>query len=141
MKILEILTKKRILGNLGEESAAKFLKKNGYRILERNYVEEGYEVDIIARKNDILAFVEVKARTIGHESPYESRPAASVTPDKQRKIIKVASRYKRRYGEEAKMRFDIIEVFFEEGKNKPKEIKHLIGTFNVNTAYERFVPR
>ena len=138
MKILEILTPKRLLGNLGEDSAAKFLRKNGYRVLERNYVDEGYEVDIIARKQDILAFVEVKSRTIGHENPREPRPASAVTADKQRKILKVASRYKRRYGEGLKMRLDIIEVFFEEGKKKPKEIKHLIGAFDANTAYRKY---
>ena len=138
MKILEILTPKRLLGNLGEDSAAKFLRKSGYRILKRNYVDGGYEVDIIARKQDILAFVEVKSRTIGHENPREPRPASAVTADKQRKILKVASRYKRRYGEGLKMRLDIIEVFFEEGKKKPKEIKHLIGAFDANTAYRKY---
>ena len=138
MKILEILTPKRLLGNLGEDSAAKFLRKNRYRILKRNYVDGGYEVDIIARKQDILAFVEVKSRTIGHENPREPRPASAVTADKQRKILKVASRYNRRYGEGLKMRLDIIEVFFEEGKKKPKEIKHLIGAFDANTAYRKY---
>ena len=138
MKILEILTPKRLLGNLGEASAAKFLRKSGYRILERNYVDEGHEVDIIARKQDILTFVEVKSRTIGHENPREPRPASAVTADKQRKILKVASRYKRRYGEGLKMRFDIIEVYFEEGEKKPKEIKHLIGAFDANTAYRKY---
>ena len=138
MKILEILTPKRLLGNLGEASAAKFLRKNGYRILKRNYVDGGYEVDIIARKQDVLAFVEVKSRTIGHENPREPRPASAVTADKQRKILKVASRYKRRYGEGLKMRFDIIEIYFEEGEKKPKEIKHLIGAFDANTAYRKY---
>ena len=136
MKILEILTPKRLLGNLGEDSAAKFLRKNGYRVLERNYVDEGYEVDIIARRQDILAFVEVKSRTIGHENPREPRPASAVTPEKQRRIIRAAKAYVAHHPTDKKIRFDIVEVYYdgEGSKRRVREINHLEGAFNVNTA-------
>ncbi len=136
MKILEILTEKRKTGNIGETAAAKFLKKQRYKILARNFATDDAEIDIIASRDNIIAFIEVKTRTIGHESPKEPRPASAVTPEKQRKIIKAASLYLSRYERGKRSRFDIIEVFLEENEKKPKEIKHLIGTFDLNTAYK-----
>ena len=85
MKILEVFTKNRIIGNLGEREAVKHLRKSGYRILEKNYVALGYEIDVIARKKNVTAFVEVKARNVKHLGHYEARPASAVTPEKQRK--------------------------------------------------------
>ena len=89
MNILKILTEKRLKGNLGERAAAKYLKKKGYKILERNLVANGNEIDIVAfdKKRNTVVFTEVKARSIRGIGSFESRPAASVTPEKQRKII------------------------------------------------------
>ncbi|MBO5316703.1 MAG: YraN family protein [Clostridia bacterium] len=137
MKILEILTQKRKTGNIGEAAAAKYLKKQGYRILERNFSTDNAEIDIIAKKDNLIAFVEVKTRTLGHESPREPRPASAVTQEKQRKIIRAASYYLSRNRQIARSRFDIIEVFLEENRKNPKEIKHLLGTFDLNTAYTK----
>lgn len=137
MKILEILTPKRLTGNIGENAAAKHLKRQGYSILERNYSTDNAEIDIIAKKDNLIAFVEVKTRTLGHESPKEPRPASSVTPEKQRKIIRAASHYLSRHKYSLRSRFDIIEVFLEEKTKKPQEIKHLVGTFDLNTAYSK----
>ena len=88
MNILKILTEARKTGNFGERAAARYLKKNGYRIVRKNYTAADAEIDIIARKGQMLSFVEVKARNINNVGGIESRPAASVTPEKQRKIIK-----------------------------------------------------
>ena len=136
MKILEILTPKRLLGNLGEDSAAKFLRKNGYRVLERNYVDEGYEVDIIARRQDILAFVEVKSRTIGHENPREPRPASAVTPEKQRRIIRAAKAYVAHHPTDKKIRFDIVEVFLIGGQRPI--IRHHRSAFGMHEGTHRW---
>ncbi len=135
MKILEILTQKRIIGNIGEKFAADYLKKQGYKILERNYVAKGYEIDIIAECDRTVAFVEVKTRTLGHKDPREARPAAAVTTEKQRKIIKAASYYKSMYASDMRARFDIIEVYLEKTKEtkKPKEIKHIISAFDISS--------
>ena len=51
------------LGKLGEELAVDFLEKNGYEILETNWVFDKAEIDVIAQKNGILAVVEVKTRS------------------------------------------------------------------------------
>ena len=137
MNILKIGTRNRTIGNLGERAAAKFLKKNGYKIIEKNYVMQDAEIDIIARKKDILAFVEVKTRSMKWLGLKEARPASSVTPEKQRKILKVASRFIGYKYTDMKKRFDVIEVYIdsEDGKDIIKEIRHLENTFDINTAY------
>ena len=136
MNILKVLTERRITGNFGEDAAAKHLKKHGYRILERNYVALGNEIDIIAKSKDSLIFVEVKTRTVGHESELESRPAASVNYEKQRKIISAASYYLSQNEYNPKLfglnvRLDVIEVYIktENGKRKTDKICHIEGAF------------
>ena len=139
MKILELLTPKRKTGNLGEAAAVKHLKRNRYKILEKNYVSGNHEIDIIARRGDVIAYVEVKARTVSCNNRFEPRPASAVTPAKQRAIISAASYYHKACGEGLKARFDVIEVYLEDtahGK-KVKSTVHLEGTFSKDTAYAR----
>ena len=137
MKILEILTERRKTGNIGERAGEKLLKKNGYKILARNYTAFDAETDIIAMKDGTVAFIEVKTRTLGHLDAREVRPAAAVNPEKQRKLIKCAKAFmSTNYELQGKMRFDIIEVYLTE-KKKIAEIKHLISAFNYNTAYQK----
>ena len=139
MKILEIKTVKRLLGNFGERAACRYLKRNGYRIVKRNFVADSHEIDIIASNKDTLVFVEVKTRTIGKESPNEPRPASSVTPEKQRAIISAAKMYAAFNPTNKKKRFDVIEVYIKDNLKRKRvaEIKHLVNTFNVNTAFPK----
>ena len=133
MEILKIKTEKRRLGDLGERAAAKYLRTHGYKILERGYVGEDSEIDIICSSRDTVAFVEVKTRSVEAESPMEERPASAVTPEKQRKILKAAAIYRSFNPSDKKMRFDVVEVLVREGK--VERINHLIGTFDRDTAY------
>lgn len=133
MNILKVLTEKRKTGNAGENAAAKYLRKHGYRILERNYEALGAEIDIIAKNREYYVFVEVKTRTLGHQSPKEPRPASSVTPDKQKKIITVAKWYLGTVPKGRKIRFDIVEVYLDE-KREVQRIMHLENAFNYNTS-------
>ena len=139
MNILKILTPKRIVGNFGEKEAARFLRRSGYRILEQNYIACGSEIDVIARKKGVTAFIEVKTRNVKSLGGKEARPASSVTPEKQRKIIKAASRYNGRNPSDTRLRFDVIEVYIEDGERgtKVKEIKHLEGAFDLNSAFDK----
>lgn len=139
MNILKILTPKRIVGNFGEKAAARMLRRKGYRILEQNYIAKNAEIDIIASKKDVTVFVEVKTRSIENVGGIEARPASSVTPEKQRKIIKAAGRYTSHHTVKTRLRFDVIEVYIERVKDKPrvKEIKHLEGAFDLNSAYDK----
>ena len=136
MKILEILTPKRLLGNFGERAAARYLRKHGYLIIERNYVADSAEIDIIAERDGVRAFVEVKTRTYKEPSPTTSRPAAAVNREKRRKIIDCARTYNARHYKECRSRFDVIEVYTEQAgiRTKVKEIKHIIAAFDKNSA-------
>ena len=138
MKILEILTLKRFVGNLGEREAARFLRKKGYKILKKNYVAHGAEIDIIAKKDNVTAFVEVKTRNVNSLGHKEARPGSSVTPEKQRKIIKAAAHFSCHYPQNTRLRLDVIEVYVEgtDKRLKVKEIKHIEGAFDKNTAFD-----
>ncbi len=139
MNILKILTPKRKLGNTGEDMACKYLKRKGYRILERNYVALNKEIDIIASINDITVFVEVKTRTAGRINPNEPRPASAVTPQKQRDIIKAARCYIARSRPEGRIRFDVIEILARSDGNRTdaEKIHHIESAFNYNSSYDR----
>ena len=136
MKILEILTPLRKKGNLGERVAAKYLKRCGYKILHRGYVANGHEIDIIAESREVVAIVEVKSRSQGSSGTYESRPAASVTPEKQRAIISAAKYFLSTKSPGKPVRLDVIEVYLEntKGRDKVTDIRHLKAAFDLNTA-------
>ena len=98
------------LGRRGEELALRFLKKQGYRIIDRNYVCKLGEMDIIARERDTLVFVEVKARTSTAFGP----PQLAVNSSKQRQLSKVALSFlKENRLEDAKARFDVVAILFK----------------------------
>ncbi|MBQ1596030.1 MAG: YraN family protein, partial [Clostridia bacterium] len=77
------------LGNLGEDYACEVLEGLGYEVLDRNVRSRFGEIDIIARKEGFLCFVEVKTRSEGSMG----RPVESVTRSKQQKIIKTTEYY------------------------------------------------
>ena len=106
------------LGKAGEDAAAKYLKKAGYTIVERNFRTSFCEVDIIARKGDILAFVEVKTR-LGEKF---GRPCEAVTPAKQRLYFRAADCYFANRPVDVVVRFDVIEVL-------RGEINHIENAF------------
>lgn len=96
-----------ITGNSGEDLACGYLKRNGYKILDRNYRNDIGEIDIIAKYKGVIVFVEVKCRT----SDYFGMPKEAVGLYKQNKIRMVALGYLKykRLGEPV-IRFDVIEV-------------------------------
>lgn len=112
-------------GKTGESEAAKYLRKNGYQILERNYRKTYGEIDIIAQKGENVAFVEVKTR----KNNAYGTPAEFVTVQKQKKIIKAAYTYIQEHELDAEFTFDIVEVYFD-GK-KINEINHIINAFYI----------
>ena len=140
MKILKIKTPKRELGTLGEKMDKRYLRKNGYKIRKMNFVADGHEIDIIAESRDVVAIVEVKTRSKGHIGSYESRPAASVTPEKQRSIISAAKCFLGQKTPGKPIRLDVIEVYLEniKGKDRVAGIKHLEAAFNLDTARTGF---
>ena len=138
MKILELLTPKRKIGPRGEAVAVRALKKKGYKILKRNYVAAGYEIDIICENKTTLAFVEVKTRTESEKSSWESRPAAAITPEKQRKIISAAKYFLATSNLQKHVSLDVIEVYLDKNM-KTQKVVHMENAFNLDTAYNRKV--
>ena len=80
---------KRVTGSFNEQRAAEYLIDNGYTILERNFSCKKGEIDIIAKKDNMIVFVEVKYRS----SPRYGLSYEAVTPKKQHTIINVAKHY------------------------------------------------
>ncbi len=77
------------LGAVGEEIAAKWLQKKGYRILARNWKTRQGEIDIVCRDKKTLVFVEVKTRREGGRT----LPGEALTKEKQKRLIRAASAY------------------------------------------------
>ncbi len=99
------------LGKLGEEQAMARLKKEGYRVLERNYRNTFGEIDIIAQDGKTLCFVEVRTRT----KDWHGHPFESISVIKQRKIIRAAQAYlAREDAEDTDARFDVVAVIPDE---------------------------
>lgn len=100
-------------GRLGELEAARFLERNGYRILERNFRCRSGEIDIIARQGDTLVFVEVKTRA----GEAFGSPEESVGGGKQRRMALAASYYLEKTGcHDTDARFDVVAVELKEGR-------------------------
>lgn len=99
---------KKELGRFGEEIASRYMEKEGYEILERNFRCRIGEVDIIAQKDNEIAFIEVKART----SDEFGLPREAVDTKKQNVIRKVAAVYLlSAKGKDKQPRFDVMEVY------------------------------
>ena len=120
------LSAKSAAGRRGENAAAAHLKRHGYRVLECNFTTRRGEVDIVAFRDGVLAFVEVRSQT----EPALIDPLATVTRRKQLRVIKAAQAYCAARGlprEDVALRFDVITVLFAEGR-KPK-VEHVENAF------------
>lgn len=110
------------LGELGEGLAVEELEKNGYKIVERNWRYKKAEVDIIARKNNILAIVEVKTRS----SDYMGNPQDFVSPKKIKMLVEAINEYVVSKDLEVEVRFDIIAIIKNENQ---LTLEHLEDAF------------
>ena len=97
------------IGRLGEDITARWLENRGWEILERNWRCPYSEVDIIARQNAIVAFVEVKTRTCG----YLASPLEAISPIKQQKLLKAAWLWMEQSGNQEQPRFDAVAVVID----------------------------
>ena len=110
------------LGKFGEELAVDFLQKNGYDILETNWVFQKAEIDIIAQKENILAIVEVKTRS----SIEFGLPQDFVKPKKIQLLVKAVNEYVISNDLDVEVRFDIIAISKED---KQFKIEHIEDAF------------
>jgi putative endonuclease len=110
------------LGSEGEELAVDFLLKNDYEIIERNYRFDKAEVDIIARKKEVLAIIEVKTRSTADFG----NPQDFVKPKQIQRLVKAVDEYVTANDLDVEVRFDIIAIVREGKKFK---IEHLENAF------------
>ena len=105
------------LGILGEKIARKYLEKKGYQILDRNYSSKFVsgpqrgEIDIVAKKSDIISFVEVKTLEDSGE-PFAISPEEKFNLAKKRKIIKMAEGWlmEKKIPFDSKWQIDVISI-------------------------------
>ena len=124
------------IGRLGETYAAKFLKKQGYRVLEKNRHQSHNEIDLIVCDKQYLVFVEVKARSVSEDLylTYGS-PASAVDRQKQRRTVRAAQAYLASCKERHKKkqpRMDVVEVFLEKETYRLLKINHITNAFGVS---------
>ena len=118
-------------GNVGEEYTVRYLKKNGYRILERNFRLKCGEIDIIAQKGEYIIFTEVKTRAAN----FLARPYEAVDRRKIAKIFKTAAIYIAQNQLDAYFRFDVSEVFTDSNSGKVTGINYIENAFEGD-SYE-----
>jgi putative endonuclease len=119
---------KKILGREGEDRAAQFLKKQGYKILERNYSTPQGEIDLIALHRGEVVFVEVKTRSNEAYGP----PELAVNPRKQQRMIKAALGYiKYKKLHQVPCRFDVVAI----SAATEKEIDLIENAFEMDRTH------
>ena len=111
------------VGRWGEQAASDYLEKSGYTILERNFRSAHGEIDLIAQQDNILVFVEVKARS----SNRYGAPEFSVTPRKQQHILSAAQEYVLAHPEFRTWRVDVIAVEGETGEAKIRHFENVVS--------------
>ena len=94
------------LGRSGEDLAAAYLVKLGYEILHRNWRKSHYEIDIVATKDGLLHFVEVKTRTLGHPI----LPEQNVNRKKIADLLKGAEAFLNAFRQYKDFRIDILSI-------------------------------
>ena len=102
----------RAKGNLAEEKASEFLLESGYSVLERNFYSRFGEIDIIAIKDEVVHFVEVKSG-VDYESAVQN-----ITPQKLSRLTKTVDTYRKKNSLDLDFMMDAIIV-------TPKNIEHI----------------
>lgn len=118
---------RRILGDRGERAAIRFLKKQGFRILERQHRNVFGEIDIVALDKEHIVFIEVKTRT----TDQLGQPFEAVDRGKQQKLTRTALGWlkkKRRLNQSA--RFDVISILWADSAAEP-QIQHFRHAFEA----------
>jgi putative endonuclease len=117
---------KQALGKEGERIAEQYLKKKGYKVVERNYRCAAGEVDLIVLDRRVIVFVEVKTRS-GHQF---GTPLEAVAPRKQRKMMLAAQFFlsqKKLHQRDA--RFDVVGISWP---GREPTVEHVVNAFELS---------
>jgi len=118
-------TEKQKIGQIGEDEACQYLEKNGYKVIERNYLKKWGEIDIITKKSNKLHFIEVKSvsRDLSHdvirETPKDSyNPEDNMHPWKLQRLGRTIESYllEREVSDEVEWQFDLVTVYIDTNK-------------------------
>lgn len=138
------------IGKIGEETACKFLMKQGYQVILRNYLKKWGEIDIIAKKDRVTYFIEVKTvskdlslgsnannsvsresgkdlkKDVKHETSDDYRPEDNIHPWKLKRLSRVIQTYliENNIGEDCNWQFDAVTVFLD-AKNKLAKVDYI----------------
>ena len=125
-------TSQMATGERGEKFAARYLRRNGYRILVRRFKTRAGEIDIVCRHGEWLVFVEVKTR----KSDDYGAPSEAVTKEKQKHMSRVALEYLRLLDNpRLHFRFDIVEVILQDGARRPTDIRLIQNAFDLSEPF------
>ena len=112
-------------GELGERIAARWLEKTGWKILARRYRSGRRDIDVVAERDGLIAFVEVKARS-GDEF---GDPVEAVNRRKQRELTKSAQTWIDRHGRSGESyRFDVVGILL---RDRRVLVRHVPGAFEI----------
>lgn len=111
---------KQEIGRWGEKLASKFLKKQGYKIVDRNYRTKAGEIDIIAKEKESLVFVEVKTRS---DSSF-GYPEMNVHPKKMQNFRSAVQIYILEKNIQSPFRLDVVSL---DMSKKPPDIRHFVN--------------
>ena len=121
------------IGRQGESIAARHLERLGYEIRERNFRCAEGEIDLVARKDEYVVFIEVKTRSM--ETPYH--PTLAVTAEKRSRLRRLGEYYCANYLEQPlQPRFDVVAVVLRPIVPRPKRgqqfheaLEHFVNAF------------
>ena len=123
---------KKDIGNLGEALAAKYLRRNGYKVIARNVQCGKNELDLVIKNKECIAFVEVKTLTFEHPEEADRHPARAVDASKRRRTVEAARQYLYEHPTKLCPRLDVVEVYLDRS-SKPKAFKilHIPAAFDA----------
>lgn len=124
-----MVSQNNIIGSLGEGIACRFLSSKGFSVLQRNYRKKWGEIDIIAEKDDVIHFVEVKSisrvsyfREHGYTTD-EFMPEENIHPQKIKRLLRTISSYlseKHLHNTEIEWQLDALVVIINQGEKKAR---------------------
>lgn len=120
-------------GDWGENMAETFLRKRGYELLGKNYRKQTGEIDLIARKEDTLHFIEVKTRTAESTQKY-GLPEEAVSSRKQKRLIETAFAYlsEQNCPENINWQIDVVSIVYSKELGSAR-IKLLSNAFDESS--------
>lgn len=125
---------RRLFGDRGEQAAARFLKRKGYRILARQFETRWGELDLICLDGDCIVFVEVKTR----RSAETGSPGEAVDSRKQAHLTRAAMYWLKQHGQlERRARFDIVSIVWPDDSRRPT-VEHFPHAFDATDLGQIF---